>query len=155
MVTVLVALSLWLLAAPRPAHASTTFTVNIPGDTNTADNLCNVNLFGPGEQCTLRAAIQQSNATTGADAIDFGIPDSFGTGVKTIHVGATSPSNGSLPFISDTVTIDGYSQPGSSVNTSKKGTNAKLVVQVDGSNISFMEHAGYASRLRTSCSKGS
>ena len=67
-------LSLWLLAAPRPAHASTTFTVNIPGDTNTADNLCDVNLFGPGEQCTMRAAIQQSHATTGADAIDFGIP---------------------------------------------------------------------------------
>jgi hypothetical protein len=74
MVAVLVALSLWLLAVPGPAHASTTFTVNIPGDTkdaNTEDNLCDVNLFGPGEQCTLRVAIQQSNATAGADVIDF------------------------------------------------------------------------------------
>src|SRR5829696_3276150 len=125
------ALSLSLIAVQKQASASTTFLVNVPGDTqdaDTADDLCDVNPFGPGDQCTLRAAIQQANATPGADVINFGIPDSFGADVKTIHVGATSISNGPLPTITDPVTINGYSQKGSSVNTLAKGTNAKLII---------------------------
>jgi CSLREA domain-containing protein len=135
-VAALVVLSLAMLITPRPAHASTTFTVNTPYDTkdaDTSDNLCDVATFLPGKQCTLRAAIEQANATAGADAIRFNIPDSFGTGVKTIHVGAPSPGNGALPTITDAVTIDGYSQPGSSANTLAKGTNAKLTIQLEGS----------------------
>jgi hypothetical protein len=126
-VAALVVLSLSLLAAPRLASASTTFTVNLSKDTadaTTADNLCDASLLSAGEQCTLRAAIQQANATDGADAIDFDIP---GGGVRTIY--PASP----LPHITETVTIDGYSQPGSSVNTLlKKGTNAKLMIELDG-----------------------
>jgi hypothetical protein len=130
--------SLLAVMAVRPASASTTFTVNYPYDTSdatSADGLCDVATFIPGEQCTLRAAIQQANATQGADAIHFDIPDSYGAGVKTIHVGATTPSNGELPSITDTVTIDGYTQPGSSVNTLAKGTNAKPMIQLDGSKV--------------------
>jgi hypothetical protein len=137
--------SLLAVMAVRPASASTTFTVNYPYDTSdatSADSLCDVATFIPGEQCTLRAAIQQANATPGADAIHFGISDSYGAGVKTIHVGATSPSNGSLPVITDTVTIDGYTQPGSSENTLAKGTNAKLMIQIDGSKLSAMNSCG-------------
>ena len=40
-----------------------------------------MDIFTGGDQCTLRAAIQQANATAGADTINFAIP---GTGVKTI-----------------------------------------------------------------------
>ena len=40
-----------------------------------------------GDQCTLRAAIQEANATPGADLIRFFIP---GTGVKTISVNSTA-----------------------------------------------------------------
>jgi hypothetical protein len=130
--------SLLAVMAVRPASASTTFTVNYPYDTSdatSADSLCDVATFIPGEQCTLRAAIQQANATQGADAIHFGIPDSYGAGVKTIHVGATSPSNGELPPITDTVTIDGYTQPGSSENTLAKGTNAKIMIELEGSQV--------------------
>jgi CSLREA domain-containing protein len=126
-----------LMLAAQPAHAATTFTVNIPGDTrdaNTQDNLCDVNLFGSGNQCTLRAAIEQANATPGADAINFNIPDDvFGAGVKTIRVGATG--NGALPPITDQVTIDGYTQPGTSPNTKAVGNNAALKIELDGTNV--------------------
>lgn len=135
----LVVLSLAMLITPRPAHASTTFTVNTPYDTkdaDTSDNLCDVATFVPGKQCTLRAAIEQANATAGTDAIHFNIPDSFGAGVKTIHVGAPSPGNGELPTIDEALTIDGYTQPGSSENTLKKGTNAKPMIELDGSALS-------------------
>jgi hypothetical protein len=135
-VAALVVFSLAMLITPRPAHASTTFTVNNPYDTkdaDTSDNLCDVATFIPGKQCTLRAAIEQANATLGADAIRFNIPDSYGTGVKTIHVGAPSPGNGALPDIDEALTIDGYTQPGSSANTLAKGTNAKPMIELDGS----------------------
>jgi CSLREA domain-containing protein len=62
--------------------AGITFTVNSTGDSgdnNTADGACN---DGTG-QCTLRAAIQQANATAGTDTIAFNIP---GSGVRTIQL---------------------------------------------------------------------
>jgi len=129
-----VLLSLAMLIAPRPADASTTFTVNALSDNEDAsngDNRCDINTVLSGDQCTLRAAIQQANATPGADTITFNIPDSFGTGVKTIHVGDITGTV--LPQIEDSVTIDGYTQPGSSPNTLAKGTNAKLMIQIEGS----------------------
>jgi hypothetical protein len=56
-----------------PAVAATTFTVNEVGDapdTNTADNVCD-SVAAAGEQCTLRAAVVQANATAGDDTIRF------------------------------------------------------------------------------------
>jgi hypothetical protein len=61
--------------------------------------------------------IQQANATPGADTINFAIP---GTGVKTIKVGATGL--GALPDITEQVTIDGYTQPGSPPTPRRSGT---------------------------------
>src|SRR4051812_32366246 len=81
--------------AANPAHASTTFTVNQTGDAPdafTTSNTCDTDVFTAGDQCTLRAAIGQANATPGADTINSAIP---GTGVKTIAVGATGL--GTLP----------------------------------------------------------
>ncbi len=83
------------------ARAASVFVVNSTGDgadSNTADNLCN---DGSGN-CTLRAAIQQANATPGIDTINFQI----GTGVQTIALGAV------LPDVSDPIVIDGATQPG-------------------------------------------
>ena len=83
------------------AHAAAAFTVNSTGDgadSNTADGTCN---DGTGN-CTLRAALQQANATPGTDTINFQI----GTGVQTIVLGAA------LPDVSDPVNIDGTTQPG-------------------------------------------
>ena len=116
-----------LLLAAKPAHAAT-FTINTTGDsedTRLEDNVCDASLL-TGNQCTLRAAIEQSNATAGADIINFNIPESEDPGVKTI-----SPDS-ALPDITSTVTINGYTQPGSSPNTSAQGTNAVLLVELSG-----------------------
>jgi CSLREA domain-containing protein len=114
-----------LLVAARPAYAAT-FTVNVTGDgadLNLANGACDASP-SRGSQCTLRAAIQEANDTAGEDTIRFNIP---GTGVKTIK-----PSS-ELPAITESVTIDGYTQPGASKNTLARGTNAKLMIELDGS----------------------
>jgi CSLREA domain-containing protein len=119
------------LLAAQPARASTTFVVNSTADTpdaSTAGTACDTDVFTNGDQCTLRAAIQQANATAGPDAVNFNIP---GTGVKTIAVGATGL--GPLPAITDPVTINGYTQPGAHPNTKAVGNDAALKVVLDGS----------------------
>jgi hypothetical protein len=121
-----------------PSRASTTFTVNIPGavrDANTGDDRCDVNAFGTGDQCSLRAAIEQANRIPGADAINFNIPDDFGTGVHTINVG--TGDLGSLPAVTEQVSINGYTQPGASPNTLAVGDDAKLKVELNGTNAGF------------------
>ena len=102
---VLAALLVASLLVAGSARATTTFTVNSLGDIpeqDPGDGVCNLRLF---RGCTLRAAIQEANATAGADTINFNIS---GSGVKTIR--PTSP----LPEITEAVTIAGYSQPGAS-----------------------------------------
>jgi hypothetical protein len=76
---------------------------------------------------SLRQAILDANANAGADTIAFNIA---GGGVHTIE-----PATG-LPTITDAVTIDGYTQPGSSANTNPpdQGTNAVLLIELDGTN---------------------
>ena len=92
--------------------AGTTFVVN-----TTADNLNNASPT-PG---SLRAAIRDANVNPGADAIEFNIP---GAGPHIINVGA------GLPDITDTVTIDGYTQPGASPNTLAVGNDAVLKIEI-------------------------
>jgi hypothetical protein len=78
---------------------------------------------------SLRQAIHDSNAdTAGQNTIDFNIP---GAGVQTISVGSTTGQP--LPVITNPVIIDGYSQPGASVNTLNVGDNAVLLIELDGS----------------------
>lgn len=91
-----------------PGLAST-FTV-----TSTTDS-------GPG---SLRQAILDANANLGADTISFNIP---GTGVHTIGPVTV------LPTITDSVVIDGYTQPGSSPNNPPTmGINAVLKIELSG-----------------------
>src|SRR5215211_6675255 len=123
------ALALGLLPlAPPPAAAAATFVVNRTTDQpdpNLGDGRCDVAPAVDGDQCTLRAAIQQANQTAGANTIAFAIP---GPGVH------TSAPTSALPEVGGQVTIDGYTQPGAAPNTLTKGTNAALRVQLDGSN---------------------
>jgi hypothetical protein len=128
-----------MLLAAKPSYAaSTTFTVDSTVDAidvNQTDNICNASVSGA-RVCTLRAAIEQANTNnnpTEVDRINFAIP---GTGVHTIA------PNSPLPDITEPVIINGYSQPGSSPNTLAKGTNAKLLVQIDGTNVSTLGNQG-------------
>src|SRR5262249_12438346 len=82
--------------------------------TTTADS-------GPG---SLRQAILDSNASPGVlDTISFNIA---GTGVQTI-----SPVS-ALPTITDPVILDGYTQPGASVNTMANSDNPRTLTELGG-----------------------
>ncbi len=112
MKTILICPLLFVTFALRAA--ADTFTV-----TNTADpgdGICNV-------ACTLREAITAANANPGADIIAFNIPGSV------LHT--ISPTS-NLPTISETLTIDGYTQPGASENTLPGGENAVLLIELNG-----------------------
>jgi len=88
--------------------SAATFTV-----TSTANS-------GPG---TLRQAILDANASPGTDTINFNLP---GGGVQTI-----APTN-VLPAITNAVIINGYSQPGSSANSSASADNSVHLIRLDG-----------------------
>jgi hypothetical protein len=86
---------------------------------------------GPG---SLRQAIIDANGNAGPDTIVFNIPASDPNCNATTHVCTITPTAGSpVPFITDRVTIDGYSQPGASPNTVANGDNAVLLIALDGS----------------------
>jgi len=95
-----------LVVVPLRARAAVTFTV-----TTTADS-------GAG---SLRQAILDANASAGADLINFSIP---AAGVHTIVVSSD------LPTITDPVMIDGYSQPGTSLNNLAQADNAVLKIEL-------------------------
>lgn len=98
--------------ASLDANAST-FTV-----TNTLDS-------GAG---SLRKAITDANAHPGGDLIHFNIP---GAGPHLIPHGALE-----LPDITDTVDINGFTQPGSAANTLASGNNAIHKVHLQGAGLS-------------------
>lgn len=98
-----------VLVAPRMTHADAphSFTVDSTADSSDAsagDSNCD---DGSGA-CTLRAAIQESNALGGASTINFNIS---GSGVHII-----TPAS-DLPQITSALTIDGTTQPGASCGT--------------------------------------
>ena len=82
----------------------------------------NLNDSGAGSS---RQAILDANGHAGADTIAFTIP---GAGVRTI-----APVT-ELPVIAGQVTIDGFTQPGSSANTSPAADNAIILVELNGAN---------------------
>jgi len=101
-------LALWPISQISAATFVVTTTADTPGNTCTST-------------CSLRQAIGAANLQPGADEILFNIP---GTGPHTI---ATID----WLEITDSVLIDGYSQPGSSPNTRTDASNdAVLKVQV-------------------------
>ena len=127
----------WVVAVATPVAGGTTpmtFTVNSTGDAADADtndgacdtgNTITIPIAGTPE-CTLRAAIQQSNSDAFAvDRIEFAIP---GDGPHTIQPASA------LPQITADVVIDGYTEPGAAVNTAEQGSNAVLMIELDGEN---------------------
>jgi hypothetical protein len=115
-----------LVVGASPAEATTTFTVNKTGDSgdrNLSDARCDISTNN-GSQCTLRAAIEESNDTAGADTIEFDISGA----AKTIKPASQ------LPTMTDTATIDGYTQQGASPNTLAEGNDAVLKVKLNGTN---------------------
>jgi len=121
----------------NPAHAAT-FTVNSTtdaGDQSPGNGSCSTGVFiqvGPRfvRECTLRAAIQETNANDNnaavLDAIHFSIP---GAGPHTI-----SPAS-FLPQITEAVVIDGYTEPDASENTQTVGNDADLRIRLSSGSV--------------------
>jgi len=82
----------------------------------------NTNDSGAG---SLRQAILDANSM-GGGTINFNIP---GAGVHTITPLTV------LPTITQTVTIDGYTQPGASMNTLANGDNAVILIVINGATV--------------------
>jgi len=97
--------------------SSTIFAVDGLGADFTVTN---TSATGPG---SLAQAINDANNSPGPDRIVFSIPNG---GVHRINLTT------SLPSVTDTVVIDGYTQPGASPNTLQVGDNAIILIQVDG-----------------------
>ena len=87
-------------------------------------SVTNTNDSGVG---SLRQAILNANASAGADTIAFAIP---GAGVHTITPASV------LPNITEQVTIDGYTQPGSSPGTNAFPAPLNPVLQIELSGLS-------------------
>ncbi len=97
---ILLSLALSIMLGATTVSAAT-FTVDDTGDASDADAGNGVCATGGGV-CTLRAAIEEANASGGADVIEF----SVGSGQITISPGSFYDD------ISEQITIDGTSQPG-------------------------------------------
>lgn len=95
---------------------TTNFVVNTNADTD--DGACTTAAGG----CTLREAINAANTRAGADVIEFNLTE------PNLTITPTTV----LPVITQAVTIDGYSQPGSKANTLAVGADAVLKVIVRG-----------------------
>jgi hypothetical protein len=133
---VMTALLIGVLAATKPAHAET-----ITVDTTSNDPTLT-------DKCTLEGAITAANTNTeynacpagdlssvARDTIAFNIPLTDPGCNATSGVCTISPRPGiynGLPDITETVTIDGYTQPGARANTKAVGNDAVLKIELDG-----------------------
>jgi CSLREA domain-containing protein len=104
-----------------------TFVVTSTADTPDAANGDGICADAAG-QCTLRAAVTESNWAYGPNRIEFNL---LGTAPVAIRI-----TNGSMQIQDRTggTTIDGYTQPGSSVNSATVGSNARPGVLLIGTN---------------------
>ena len=139
LVVAVVSLALLRGGPPRDVSAAAaTIVVNDAGDT-LHDPGCATTGTGT---CSMRDAISFANANSGHDTISFNIP---GSGVHTI-----TPAT-ALPALTgaDGATVDGYSQPGASVNAATAGSNAVLLVAIEGSGAAGVDGLRLASSNNT------
>ena len=116
------------LAAPAAGERLIVNSVEDASDRNPGNGRCDT-AKRAGSQCTLRAAIEETNALAEMRNILFDVP---GRGVKTI-----SPAT-LLPEVTERVKIDGYSQKGARVNTLAAGSDARLRIEIaDTANLSM------------------
>jgi CSLREA domain-containing protein len=120
-------------ADPAATAASITFTVNSTNDAPDAkpDGICQTATAG---QCTLRAAIQEANRAVAPVTIAF---DIAGTGIHTIKPGSALPAINNANGYG--ITIDGFTQPGSSPNTDLHIDNAVRTIELVGQGASGID----------------
>ena len=112
------------LRAPVATNDVTTFVVNSAGDAGDAkaDGVCQTSVAG---QCTLRAAITEANRAANAVTIDFNIAQAAPVPIQLASaLPALTNPNG--------ITIDGFTEPGSSPNSDPLADNAVYGVELIG-----------------------
>lgn len=121
------------LVAAEPAAATDVYVVTTTSDdadVAVGNGVCQT----PGGDCSLRAALQESQADAADSVVAFAIP---GSGPHTIDV--LSP----LPLLIDGAggtTIDGATQPGATLNAAPYGSDASIQIALRG--IGTAGHAG-------------
>jgi CSLREA domain-containing protein len=97
------------------------------GDANAGNGVCDTGGLNSqsNAECTLRAAIQEANATAGLDTIIFNMPTSE-PGYSGAPLSYTINPGSALPTISDQVVIDG---------TTQTGYPGTPIVVLDGNNV--------------------
>ncbi len=110
-----------LLAAAASHFDAQAATFVVTSAADPGDGVCDAT-------CTLREAITAANATQIIDTINFAIQIPV---IGEILIQPTSP----LPTITRPLIINGYSQGGTSVNTSSTASNAVLRIRIDGAQV--------------------
>ncbi len=107
------------------------------GDDDTGDGVCHTGLNNTQTvpECTLRAAIEQANATPGTDAIEFDIPTSE-LGYSPSPVAFTIQPATLLPAASTPMIIDATTQP-------QFATAGRPVIELNGSGVTVGELNGF------------
>ncbi len=102
-------------------------------DVNPGDGQCQTAVGN----CTLRAAIQESNALPGADTIHFDIRNANGTCPSLVTI---TPTNELIIDAADNagVTIDGYTQCNASANDQWINGNAIIKIEIMGNNYAYV-----------------
>jgi hypothetical protein len=123
----------WLEDRVTPAI----ITVNTTADTIALDTFASlreaITSINNGADLNADVTAQRSGAYGANDTINFNIPQPMsGPVVQTINVGITG--NGALPAITQLMTINGYTEPGASMNTLANGDNAKILIELNGAN---------------------
>ena len=109
---ILLAAGACLLAVQSPGQVSAggaTFVVDTTGnlsDSDTGDNVC----MDSNGDCSLRAAIQQTNQLVGLDTINFNIPATEPGCIAVPGICTIQPDT-PLPIVNSPVIIDGSTQP--------------------------------------------
>ena len=130
--TLFVALGLTLglsVTAPQTTLAQNTYTVDVTGDAGDnvpGDGTCATS----GGSCTLRAAIEEANASSANDDIEFDIP-------QTGSFATISINNGELPTIAEPVTINGKTSP--EYPSAVEGP----AVEINGNSLGAMDDNGF------------
>jgi CSLREA domain-containing protein len=123
-------------AAPGPMTFVVTSTAD-NADATPGDGLC-ADSTG---QCTLRAAMTESNWHSGTNTIDFNL-----IGIAPVTIQLSSATLSLVGSSGSSMIIDGYSQPGSVPNTAQYGFNGVPGVFVKGANATNTKYIFYSAR---------
>ena len=120
-------------AGPLEARTFTVTSALSDNDSSPGDGVCSTSSGSPSAgACTLRAALQESNARSGPDTIKFDVRQTDGSCPAMVTI---KPSKDATEFFlleDDETTIDGYTQCGARPNSEPVTGNAVIKIQIDG-----------------------